>query len=111
MLLITDGNPRGLGYVEIDHRQSPIPAKDLPPGVSANYFEADTYTCSHCQVVVVMNPARVRARHKCGGCNHHICDPCAARRAAGDPCKTFQQIIDEVREAVLRQTVSGTILP
>jgi hypothetical protein len=98
-LIITDGMPRGLGYVEIDQRNVPT---ELPPGTQ-RYFEADTYTCTHCSAVVVMNPMRVRERYKCSGCNHHICDPCAADRVAGVACKTMQQKFEEYCERVTRQ--------
>jgi hypothetical protein len=91
MLIVTDGLPRGHGYLEVDHRNSPA---DLPAGV-ARYIEADTYTCSHCQRIVVMNPMRKRERYKCNGCSKHICDECAAKCAGGAPCKTFAQIIDQ----------------
>ena len=90
MLLITDGNPRGLGYLEIQHADPSV----LPFGVP-KHFEADTYTCRHCERVVVMNPQRKRERYKCRGCAHHICDDCAALRVAGGPCRTMQQKIDE----------------
>jgi hypothetical protein len=89
-LIITDNLPRGLGYIELDHRASPTAPTGLP-----KYFEADTYTCTHCHAVVVMNPDRKRERYKCRGCNHHICDGCAAERIAGGSCKTMAQKIDE----------------
>jgi hypothetical protein len=97
MLVITDGLPRGLGYYEVDQRNVHAP---LPPGTQ-RHFEADTYTCTHCQFVVVMNPERKRERYKCGGCNHHICDGCAALKAAGGVCKTFAQKIDEAINAAI----------
>lgn len=82
-LIITQ--PTGLGYYESDNRTA-----------GGKHFEADTYTCTHCQVVVVMNPERKRERYKCRGCNHHICDPCAVLKTAGAPCKTFAQFADEI---------------
>lgn len=106
-LLITDGLPRGLGYVEIDHRATPA---ELPPG-TARHFEADTYTCSHCQAVVILNPERKRERYKCNGCRHHICDPCAALKTLGRPCKTFWQVADEVMEQAARPANSAILLP
>jgi hypothetical protein len=105
-LLITDGLPRGLGYYEIDNRAA---HNELPPG-TIKHFEADTYTCSHCEAVVVLNPSRVRERYKCKGCNHHICDECAAKRVAGDGCRTYAQFIDELRERDERQPESSSIL-
>ena len=102
-LLITDGHPRGLGYVEGDNR-----ACCLPPGKS--HFEADTYTCTHCSAVVILNPLRKRDRYKCSGCNHHICDGCAADMVAGAKCKTMQQKYEEYLEQVTRQTLSSPII-
>lgn len=98
MSLILTNPVRG-GYLEIDHRNTDAP---LPPGVQ-RYMEADTYTCLHCQAVVVMNPARVRERYKCSGCNHLICDGCAAERYSGAPCKTFAQKADEHLTSILRK--------
>lgn len=98
-LLVTDGLPRGLGELVVDQRNVEAP---LPPGTQ-RYLEAGTYTCTHCSRVVVMNPMRVRERYKCKGCNHHICDPCAAEMAAGAACKTMQQKYEEHLERVTRQ--------
>lgn len=106
MLIITDGLPRGLGYLEIDQRN--VYAL-LPPGVQP-HFEADTYTCTHCQRVVVLNPARTRERYKCKGCSHHICDDCAAEMVTGAACKTFAQIVDEHLEQAARQPDSPSII-
>ena len=77
------------GYLIIDHRASPgMPG--LPP-----LLEAPTYTCRHCQRIVVMNPDRKRERAFCRGCNHRICDPCAAIKAQTLTCRTFDQVADE----------------
>ena len=85
MLIRTDDQgPQGAGYLELDGR---------PCG--SGLAEFDTYTCTHCSRVVVMNPARTRARYKCHGCNHHICDDCAAEKANGAQCKTMLQKFDE----------------
>ncbi len=100
MLLITDGLPRGAGELTLDHRAS-----------GGRLFEAGTYTCTHCNAVVVLNPQRTRERYKCRGCNHHICDNCAAERAAGAPCKTMAQKIDELASAAERVSSGGIVLP
>lgn len=94
MSLVIRTQPVGLGYYLVDNR-APMPGSAV--------FEADTYTCTHCQTVVVMNPERKRERYKCRGCDHHICDPCAADRAAGSPCRTFRQLADEVMELAERR--------
>ena len=88
MLIKTENTD--LGYLQIDNRN----ADNLPPGVQ-RLVEVPTYTCSHCQRVVVMNPERKRERYKCGGCNHLICDGCAAIKQAGGSCRTYNQVIDE----------------
>ena len=99
MLVIADGLPRGAGYLQLD---------DRPAGGQNREFE--TYTCTHCSAVVVLNPARTRERYKCRGCNHHICDPCAAKRAAGAACKTVLQQYDEEMAKAVRPAVSTSIL-
>ena len=87
MSIVIQTQPVGLGYYDIDNRAAGF-----------GRFEADTYTCTHCQAVVVMNPERKRERYKCRGCSHHICDPCAVLRTAGEPCKTYAQKLNELFE-------------
>jgi len=108
-MIIIDGNqPRGLGYLQIDQRNVHAP---LPAGTQ-RHLETDTYTCSHCQKVVILNPNRTRERYKCTGCQHHICDTCAAEKFAGKQCKTFWQQANELLEKSVRQTnPSPIILP
>lgn len=106
-LIRTDAEPRGLGYLEVDQRN--VEAV-LPPGV-VRYFETDTYTCTHCTTVVILNPERKRERYKCQGCSHHICDDCAAKRVSGEPCRTFMQHAIEALEQAARQPEPSIILP
>lgn len=80
-----------LGLLTLDHRPAGGQLQEVP-----------TYTCSHCQAVVVMNPERTRERYVCKGCTHMICDNCASVRAAGAKCRTFSQIADEALEAAAR---------
>jgi hypothetical protein len=90
MLIKTDNTD--LGYLLIDHRNSP----ELPPGVQNQVVEMATYTCTHCNGVVIMNPERHRPREFCKGCNHMICDNCAAIKVKTGICKTFSQVVDEI---------------
>ena len=89
------------GYFMMDNRvNSGIPdelvvKQGLPAGAGKGLFEAPTYTCSHCQAVVVLNPNRQRERAYCRGCDHYICDACGVERAQSMTCKTFKQKIDE----------------
>jgi hypothetical protein len=103
------------GYVMLDHRAAnpvadEIMVKDgLPVGAGKGLFEAPTYTCSHCQYVVVMNPQRTRERAYCRGCDSYICDACGVKRAQDFSCKTYKQVADEYLNAV--EKGSGLILP
>jgi hypothetical protein len=88
------------GELLIDHRNSPgVPgelliANGLPVEAGRGLYESATYTCNHCQAIVVMNPNRTRERHVCRGCMHVICDGCAAEKARTLQCVTFQQKVD-----------------
>jgi hypothetical protein len=89
-----------LGYLYLDHRNSP----ELPPGVTAPIMEMSTFTCTHCNGVVIMNPARTRERAFCNGCSHYICDNCAAIKAQTGRCKTFAQVVDEILTLAEKET-------
>lgn len=101
----------------IDHRYSPgispelLKACDMPMEAGRGFFEAATYTCSHCQRVVIINPLRNRDRAYCRKCDHYICDQCGAVMAATLECKTFKQIIDEVQNAVATNQPVNILLP
>ena len=94
------------GYLMIDHRaaRTSIPEEvliknGLPAGAGKGLYETPTYTCSHCQYVVVMNPLRTRDREYCRGCDSYICDGCGLLKKQGNPCKTYAQIGDEILNA------------
>lgn len=93
-----------------DHRHGvPVPddivrAAGLPAGAGRGLFEAPTFTCKHCQRIVVMNPDRTRERHFCKGCDHLICDECAAIKAITHQCRTYEQHAEEV---LLKSTSGG----
>ena len=98
------------GEILIDHRFTPglpdalVNAQGLPPGAGQGVFEAPTYTCSHCQRVVVINPLRNRERAYCRKCDHYICDGCGGIMKATGVCRTYKQLMDEVQEAGLRES-------
>lgn len=90
------------GFFEIDHRDSPgVTAADLVgiPGAIAvgagQHLERDVKQCSHCQRMVVLEPARVRARAVCPGCYSYICDGCETIRAVAGQCVPFKAVLDE----------------
>src|SRR5262249_17443906 len=93
---------RYLGYLRVEH------ALTLPG--APRLFEADTYTCSHCHYVVVLNHLRTRDRAYCPKCDHYVCDACGAIRAMdGGQCKTFNQIIEETQEQAALNEQRGII--
>jgi hypothetical protein len=93
------------GYLLVDHRNSPgltelqAIAAGRPVTSHVGLFEARTYRCNHCQVVVIIETKRTRARGYCSKCNHYICDTCDAIMAATGVCRTVKQIIEEIQEA------------
>lgn len=105
------------GYLLLDHSDSPgvsdeaLSQHELPRGAGRTFFEAPTYTCSHCQRIVIVNPDRVRDRAYCRKCDHRICDECGGVAAATGECRTFRQVIDEVQEAVARGLPIPTFTP
>ena len=89
------------GYFLMDHRNSPgvpdsvVVQEGLLPGAGRGVFESATFTCSHCQVVVVLNPDRSRDRGYCRKCDHLICDGCeTAKAASGGDCNSFKRLVD-----------------
>jgi len=92
------------GYLMIDHRFSPgLPAgmataAGLKPEEGRGLYESATYTCSHCQTIVIIKPDRSRERGYCRKCDHHVCDACEALRvSSGGECTPFVEVVDTVR--------------
>lgn len=73
-------------------------------------WEADTYTCAHCQVQVIKNLERERPREVCFRCMRVVCDRCK-RLAEAFGCQPFQQIADAVLSGTLEQHQFGLLLP
>lgn len=105
------------GYFMLDHTQAApmadevMVAQGLPVGAGRGLFEAPTYTCSHCQTVVVLNPLRNRERAWCKKCDHYICDGCGTALAQSSICKPFKQIIEEVQNAAALGQPINILLP
>jgi hypothetical protein len=82
------------GYLLIDNRESPGITRDeairmhgaaIPIGKGIK-LETSTYTCSKCQMVIVVNPNRVRERGYCRKCDHDVCDRCALELKLNHVC-------------------------
>lgn len=105
------------GYIYVDNRNAPVDdatmvAAGYPVGAGRGMYESATYTCSHCNRVVVIEPKRTRERGYCRKCSQRICDPCNELKAKNFECITVKEIIDHVQESAERQAdVSSIILP
>lgn len=86
---------RHMGYLLIDNRAS-----------GHGLQESKTFTCNHCNRVVIMNAERTRERGYCRGCDRYLCDECGTVRAITGQCKTFNQVIDEVLATAEQQTAA-----
>ena len=94
------------GCLLIDHRESPgVPCnpammgKPDPMLVGAGHsMESATVTCSHCQVVVVLNPLRSRPRGYCQKCDRYVCDSPLCNLE----CRPFEAVIEQAQERALR---------
>lgn len=99
----------------IDHRASPgissevSIAAGLPADAGRGVFESATVTCRHCQRIVILNPDRSRPREYCLGCNHYICDSCAAI-AVKAGCVPFAKVLD-LAEAAIVKAEASTFIP
>ncbi len=104
------------GYLTIDHRNSPGIPDDLAPQVAALggipvpggvEVELDTWTCAHCQAIVLKNPDRTRPREVCRKCMKVVCDgPCALW------CEPFEKLTDALLDGkIYRAKESPLLLP
>ncbi len=75
------------------------------PGVpGGTVLERATYTCAHCQVMIVKNPDRVRPRGWCEHCDKYVCDLCDGRE-----CASADRMFDALQNALERgDMVSST---
>lgn len=93
------------GEVVIDHRESPgfTEKEAVAAGRTVlldfglpKIFKQRTFTCSHCDRIVVRNPFRTRNRFECPQCDRYICDdPCAVLFKLDGTCRCRAKRIDE----------------
>jgi predicted RNA-binding Zn-ribbon protein involved in translation (DUF1610 family) len=90
------------GYFATDHRGSPgvpdeiVVAQGLQPGAGKGLFESATFTCSHCEAVVIKNPDRSRERAWCKKCDHYICDNCGMALHQTGVCYPFKAMVNDI---------------
>ena len=102
----------------VDNRNGPgvddatMVALGYPVGAGRGMYESATYTCSHCNAVVVIEPRRTRERGYCRKCSQRICDSCEALKAQNFECLTVKELADIVQESAERHAdVQSIILP
>lgn len=94
------------GYLLIDNRFGPgvtaefvqQSGKPAPVVGEGQLYESATITCSHCHAVVILNPARTRARNYCSKCDHYVCDNPVCITA----CNPLNRILDIEQEKRFR---------
>lgn len=99
------------GYFLVDHRASPGLPKDFMKNLGFNapsvgegaMMECPTVTCCHCNTVVIINPARLRARGHCRKCDAYVCD----NPACNAECTPFSKILDDAEKQALRDHASS----
>jgi hypothetical protein len=103
------------GYFCLDHTASPglpdevVVPQGLPPGAGKRLFESSTFTCSHCEVVVVKNPDRSRERAWCKHCDHYICDVCGSELHRTGICYPFKARVADMIDAELAKAASTVV--
>lgn len=92
---------RSEGYLMIDHSHSPgIPeelarrwaAQGTVVKAGSTVLEAGSYTCAHCQFIVIKNKNRTRPREICRKCMAIVCD----RASCVLECQPFEVLIERV---------------
>jgi hypothetical protein len=106
------------GYLLVDHTNSPGIPDDLArkwaaqgvvvkPG--STKLEAASYTCAHCQFIVIKNKNRTRPREVCRKCMAVVCD----RASCVLECQPFEMLVEKVAsgKALAVDPTTNLILP
>lgn len=101
------------GWLIIDHRDSPGIPDSMAPQVAAlggvpvpgnTMVELDTWTCAHCNAVVLKNPDRTRPREVCRKCMKVVCDNHNLW------CEPFAALADAIVDGKLHKLPSSPLL-
>jgi transcription elongation factor Elf1 len=76
---------------------------DVPSCTEGKLVEAATYTCPHCNGIVVKEPKRTRERAYCYSCGENICDACGVKALSETEHKSFNKYLDEVERSAYRE--------
>ena len=75
----------------------------LMPIGKGQVLKAPTFSCSHCDRIVVMNPDRQRSREICPQCDRYICDSaCGVNYKLTGECRCRAKRIAEFEAAVVK---------
>lgn len=105
------------GWMYIENRHAPVPdevmvASGYIPGAGRGIYESATYTYSHCNAIVVIEPKRTRERGYCRKCDQRVCDPCNLIKSKTFECLSVARLADELQEAAEKSIdVSSIIAP
>ena len=103
------------GYLQIQNEHGPSFGEEtarrfnLVQAPSGGTLEIATYTCHHCQRVVVLNKARLESREWCWNCDHYICSQCGLNRRLGVGCQPMKKIMEAVQTQAIRDLGKGVI--
>ncbi len=101
------------GYLIIDHSNSPGIPDSMAPQIAAlggvpvpgnTVVELDTWTCKHCQAVVLKNPDRTRPREVCRKCMAVVCDKCVLW------CEPFSKLTDALLDGKLHTVAEHRLI-
>lgn len=99
------------GYMIVDHRNSPGISEEFAAEIrrslgddalivgAGQTVEVKTYTCSHCQCAVIINPQRTRPHNYCPKCDHYICH----KIGCNVQCLPMNKVLDELQEQRLKE--------
>jgi hypothetical protein len=94
------------GEVEI-HQPLGLENPALPRAAVVRFA---SYTCNHCNRVVMLNPQRTRDREWCSRCNRYICDGCGAVLAKTGECMPMAKLVAKVQRAAESNSALPKIL-
>lgn len=85
-------------------RQLQAHGVDVPYVKGGDTYESATISCSHCSATVILNPLRTRPKDWCPKCDAYVCWRCEDTRVKTGECHSMRRILDELRNALERNT-------
>ena len=101
------------GWLMIDHSNSPGIPDSMAPQIAAaggvpvpghTMAELDTWTCRHCNRIVLKNPDRTRPREVCRKCMAVVCDKCILW------CEPFEKVAEAIVDGKYHTVADSPLL-